>query len=189
MSARFPDMAKSAFAFLDDAGFRLVHCEQRALRYETAQVFVAIEWDARSGELNVYLGLQPKNGERADAFSLDDLLGMEQMGRPSRSMPFQVADESRLEPFLKELATEMRAHAVPALDGDRMYFRRLETYRHAQSQAYMRGMKLRHIRAEAAKAWSERNYAEVARLYALIEHDLSESERGKLAYARQHPRQ
>lgn len=189
MSARFGDMAKRAFSFLESAGFRLVQGEQHALRYETAQVFVAIEWDARSGELNVYLGLQPKKGERADAFSLGDLLSMEQMGKPSRTMPFQVADESRLEPFLKELATEMRAHAAPALYGDRMYFRRLEAFRHAQSQAYMRDMELRHIRAEAEKAWRERNYDEVARLYTSIEHDLSESERGKLAYAKQRCRQ
>jgi hypothetical protein len=189
MSARFADIAKSAFAFLEDENFRLVRCHERALRYETAQVFVAIEWDARSGELSAYLGLQPKNGERADAFSLSDLLSMEHEGRPSRKMSFEVAEESRLEPFLKELATEMRAHAAQALNGDRMYFRRLEAFRHTQSQALMRAMELRRVRAEAEKAWHERKYDEVARLYTSIEHDLNESERRRLGHARQHQRQ
>ena len=186
MSGRFTDMAKRAFSFLEDKGFRLVHSESGTLRYESSQVFVAVEWDARSGELNVYLGLQPKKGQRAEAFSLNDLLGMEQAGNPDGNMPFQVADESRLEPFLEELATNLRAHAAPALHGDRMFFRRLETFRSAQSEAYMREMELRHVRSEAEKAWRERNFREVARLYTTIEQDLSESEKGKLAYARQH---
>ncbi len=179
-------MAKRAFSFLEDKGFRLVHCESGALRYENSQVFVAVEWDARSGELNVYLGLRPKKGQSAEAFSLNDLLGMEQAGNTGRNMPFQVAEESRLEPFLEELATKMRTHAAPALEGDRMYFRRLETLRGAQSEAYMREMEFRHVRTEAEKAWRERNFREVARLYTSIENDLSESEKGKLAYARQH---
>lgn len=185
MSGRFTEMAKRAFSFLEDEGFRLVRSESRALRYENCEVFVAVEWDARSGELNAYLGLQPKKGHRADAFSLNDLLGMEQAGNPG-SMPPQVADESRLEPFLEELATKMRTHAAPALDGDRMYFRRLETFRSAQSEKYMRDMELRQVRSEAENAWRERNFREVARLYRSIEHDLSESEKAKLAYARQH---
>ena len=163
-----------------------MHCESHSLRYETPQVFVAIEWDPFSGELNGYLGLQPRSAQRAEAFSLNDLLRMEQAIKPSSGMPAQVVDEGRLEPFLEELATKMRTHATPALNGDRMYFRRLETFRSAQSEAYMREMQLRHVRSEAEKAWRERNFREVARLYTSIEHDLSESEKGKLAYARQH---
>ena len=186
MSGRFTDVAKRAFSFLDDEGLRLVRCESHALRYENSQVFVAVEWDARSGELNVYLGLQPKNGQRADAFSLNDLLGMEQAGSPASNMPFQVADESRLEPFLEELATKVSIHAAPALAGDRMYFRRLKTFRSAQSEAYMREMELRQVRSEAENAWREGNFREVARLYMSIERDLSKSEKAKLAYARQH---
>ncbi len=61
-SRRFIDMAQRAFSFLEEKGFLLVQSESRTLRYEDSQVFVAIEWDDRSGELNVYLGLQPKKG-------------------------------------------------------------------------------------------------------------------------------
>ncbi len=90
-------------------------------------------------------------------------------------MPCQVSDEDRLKPFLEDLATQVRTQAAPALKGDRMYFRRLETFRSAQSEAYMRNMELRHVRSEAEKAWRERNFSEVARLYMSMERDLSES--------------
>lgn len=186
MSERFPDMAKRAFSFLEDAGFRLVQCDPSGLQYETAQVFVTIEWDSRSGELNVYVGLQPRKGKPRDTFSLRDLLGMEGVEVPERKMSFQVAEESRLGPFLDKLAEDTRAHAQPALAGDRMYFHRLEAFRHAQSQAYMRDMKLQQVRSEAEKAWRKRELDKVIGLYASIEDDLSESEKGKLAYARQH---
>lgn len=186
MNERFTDMAKHAFSFLEDAGFRLVRCEAHVLRYESSQVFAEVSWDSRSGELSVYLGLQSKKGQRADAFSLNDLLAMEQAGLSGANAAFQVAEEDRLGPFLEELATKTRIDAMPALNGDRMYFRRLETFRSAQAEASMRQMDLRQVRSEAEKAWRERNFREVARLYTSIERDLSESEKGKLAYARQH---
>ncbi len=66
---RFPGAAKRAFSFLEDAGFRLVRRDPDQLQYETPQVLVTIEWDARSGELNVFLGLQPRKGGTRDAFS------------------------------------------------------------------------------------------------------------------------
>jgi hypothetical protein len=185
VSGQFTDIAKRAFSFLEDEGFQLTESESRSLRYENSQVFVAVAWDP-PGELNVWLGLLPRKGHRAEVFSLSDLLNMGQAGKSGGNMPPQVADESRLEPFLEELATKMRTHAAPALAGDRMYFRRLETFRSAQSDAYMRDMKLRQVRSEAEKAWHERNFREVARLYKAIEQDLSASEKAKLAYARKH---
>jgi len=80
------------------------------MRYENSQVFIAVEWDDPSGELNVYLGPRPRKGQRAAALSLNDALRMEEAS--ARRMPFQVSDENRLEPFLEELATELRTHAA-----------------------------------------------------------------------------
>ena len=179
-------MAKQAFSFLEDAGFHLVQSNPNELQYETDRAFVTIDWDARSGELDVFIGLQPKKGKRQDAFSLTDLLRMEDVKVPERKMPFQVAEENRLGPFLEKLAEDMRTHSQPALAGDRMYFRRLEAFRHAQSQAYMREMKLQQVRSEAEKAWRKKELDKVLALYTSIEDDLSASEKGKLSYARHH---
>jgi hypothetical protein len=188
MSVHFPDMAQQAFSFLEGAGFRLTQSGPARLQYETAQVFVAVEWDSRSGELNVFVGLQPRK-DQADAFSLTDLLAMEGVDVPERRMPFQIAEESKLRSFLDKLAEDMQVHAEPALAGDRMFFRRLDTFRSAQAQRYMRDMELRRVRTEADKAWQKRELDRMVALYSSIEDQLTASEKAKLAYAKQHQAQ
>jgi len=182
----FPDMAKQAFSFLQGAGFRLVESNPARVHYETAQAFVTIEWDARSGELNVFTGPQPRKGEERDAFSLTDLLAMKGVNVPGRQIPFQVAEESKLRPFLDILAEETQVHAQSALAGDRMFFRRLKAFRSAQAQTYMRDMEVRRIRTEADEAWRKRQLDKLVALYTSIEDKLSASERAKLVYAKQH---
>jgi hypothetical protein len=183
---RFGKAAAQAFSFLERTGFRLTQSGPARLQYETAQAFVAIEWDARSGELNVFFGLQPKKGETRDAFSLRDLLAIENVDVPERKMPFQVGEETKLRPFLDKMAEDTRVHAQLALAGDRMFFLRLETFRSAEAEAYMRDMELRRVRTEADKAWQKSDLDKVAALYASIEDQLNVSEKAKLAYARQH---
>lgn len=135
MSERFPDMAKQAFSFLEGASFRLTQIDAGLLRYESAQSVVDIVWDARSGELEAFVGLHPQTGLAKDTYSLVDILGMEGALPPDRKVADHVADENRLRPFVEQLAEDMRVHAQPALAGDRMFFRRLETYRHARAEA------------------------------------------------------
>lgn len=122
----FPDMAQQAFSFLEDAGFRLVQRDSCQLQYETAQVLVTVEWDARSGETTVFFGLQPRKGAPRDGFSLGDLLAMQGVYAPERKMPFQVAEESRLSDVLQKVAADIRKYAQPALAGDRMFSHRLK---------------------------------------------------------------
>lgn len=157
MGMRFVDAARHAFSFMEDAGFRLTQSGPARLQYETVLVVVTIEWDARSGELDVLVGLQPEKGEARDAFSLADLLAMENVDVLERKMPFQVIEESKLGPFLERLAADTQANAQPALDGDRMYFRRLNTFRSAQARSLLRDMELRRARSEAETAWEKRD--------------------------------
>jgi hypothetical protein len=186
MSVRFADVAEQAFSFLEKAGFRLAQRDSTRLQYESDHAVVVIEWDPRSGEMEASIGLPAKRGERPDMFSLSDLLNMQGVGAPKRRMPFQVADEDRIAPFLQKLAEDTRTRAQSALAGDRMFFRRLHTFRSAQSRAYMRDMELRRVRSEAERAWRDRELNRVISLYSSIENDLSELEKGKLDYARKH---
>lgn len=186
MSGQFADMAHRAFSFLEDGGFHLVTRDPARLQYETSQAFATIEWDARSGELNVFVGLQPGKGEARDAFSLTDLLAMDGVDVPERKMPLQVAKENELMPFLDKLAADIRVHAQSALAGDRMFFHRLKVFRNAQAQTSMRDMELRRVRAEADMAWQERELNKLVTLYTSIEDQLTASEKAKLAYAKQH---
>jgi hypothetical protein len=184
MSTRFTDMTKEVFSFLEGAGFRLARIEAGHLRYESPISVVVINWDARSGELEAFVGLPPSPGKAQDMYSLTDVLGME--GVPDRKMPPQVADESRLQPFVYQLADDLQAHAQPALVGDRMFFRRLETFRHANAEAFTRRLKLQQVRSAVEQAWRNREFEKVVGLFASVESDLSEAEKGKLEYARRH---
>jgi hypothetical protein len=186
VNMRFPDIAQRAFSFLEDAGFHLVQREPARLRYETDRAVVTIEWDARSGEMNVFIESQPRKDEPRDVFSLSDLLAMEDVDVPERKMPFQVTDEDRIGPFLEKLAEDTRIHAQSAITGDRMFFHRLKAFRNAQSQGYMRDLTLRHVRSEAEKAWQERALDKVTALYTSIEEELTASEKAKLDYARKY---
>jgi hypothetical protein len=186
MSMRFSEVAKQAFSYLDQAGFHLTQIDPDRLQYETTHAFVTVEWDARSGELNVFFGFQPRTGEKREAFSLTDLLAMENVDVPERKMPFQVADKSKLRPFLDKMAEDMRVHAQPALAGDRMFFYRLNAFRSAQAQTHMRDMESQRVRMEADKAWQKRDLEKLIDLYSLIEDRLTAAEKSKLAYARKH---
>lgn len=185
MSERFTEMAKGAFSFLEVAGFRLTESQPGLLDYESDRSFVTVSWDARSGELEAFVGLLPRTGQAQDGYSISDVLGAAGLPAPE-CRPAQVADEDLLEPFVAALASNVRTHAQPGLAGDRMYFRRLEAFRGAKAAAYMRDMKLRQVRAEVDDAWRERRFDKVISLYTSVESDLVESEVRKLEYAKQH---
>ncbi|HVA55039.1 MAG TPA: hypothetical protein VNI53_04455 [Gammaproteobacteria bacterium] len=184
VKSHFSDTARQAFSFLEEIGFHCKNYHSTSLQYETNQVFVTIVWDPQSGELNVYIGLQPREGQSRDDYSLGDILGMQNIEIPERYRPFEVADETQLCKFIEKLANDTRLYAKAALGGDRMFFRRLRMYRDTQSQALMLGMKLRHIRSEIGEAWNKREFDKVANLYVSIESYLTEVEKEKLKYAK-----
>jgi hypothetical protein len=185
MNETFVEMAIRAFSFLEGAGFRLTKSEPGQVQYESGKSFVVACWDSRAGELDAFVGLLPRTGRAQDEYSLADVMGLADAPASDCKLA-QVADEGRLGPFVEKLASDLRSHGQPALAGDRMYFRRLETFRGAKADRYMREMKLRQVRSEAEKAWQDRQYDRVANLYASVESDLTESESRKLHYARQH---
>lgn len=180
---KFVDLAKRVFSFLEDSGFRLTKSGPDQVQYESDKSFVTVSWDPRSGELDVVVGLQPRTGRAQDEYSLLDVMGAAGISE-SDGKPAQVADEGRLGPFVDKLAVDLRTYGQSALAGDRMYFRRLETFRGAKAERYMRDMKLRQVRLQADKAWQDRLYEQVESLYASVESDLTEAESRRLEYAR-----
>jgi hypothetical protein len=188
-STGFAEAAQVAFSFLESAGFRLVEQENARLGYESDQTLFSIEWDVRSGELNIFVGLKPRKGEKRDSFSLSDLLRMEGVDAPESLQPFQVSEEERLPAFLGRLAEDTRVHASSALAGDRMFFRRLEIFRNSQSSALLRDMTVRRVRLDADEAWRARDFNRVVDLYSLIGEEMNQAEKGRLEYARRHQQQ
>ncbi len=182
----FAEMAARAFSFLENMGFQVSRQANNEVIYEAPRTRVVITWDPYSGELDAYIGLQSEKENSQQLVSLADVLAMQ--GIDKGKMPFQVANEDGLFPFLNTLAEELRAHAQLALVGDLRFFRRLKKFRTAQANLYMRDMHLKAIRNKANEAWRRKDLQEVVKLYAAIRIDLTESEKKKLAYARQHYR-
>lgn len=187
MNESFVEMTKRVFAFLENAGFRLRRSGPDDLQYESDRSFVVVRWEGRSGEIDASVGMLPRTGRAQDEYSIADVMGLDGVPDAERN-PSQVADETRLGPFLEKLATALRTHGQPALAGDPSYFERLETYRSAKAGANLRAMQLRQVRAAAEKAWHEGDFERVASLYGPVESELSESEAHKLKYARQRRR-
>jgi hypothetical protein len=65
-------------------------------------------------------------------------------------------------------------------------FRQPQVFRNAHTEVYRQDMELRRVRAEADQAWRDRDLGRLIALYTSIEDDLTESEKAKLSYARQH---
>lgn len=180
--SRFSNLAQQAFAFLEDAQFRTTKCEENLVQYESSQVCVLVYWDR--GQLDASIELRPTGKRKEGSFSVCDILDMQQAEIPER--PFMVGDESKLGFLLERLASAIKAHAQPALNGDRMFFRRLETFRSAKGAAYLREIELHDIRSKAEIAWKKRDFEKLVGFYSGIENELSASERKKLNYAKKH---
>jgi hypothetical protein len=185
MNVSFSELAVQAFGFLTDAGFHIADQSDQHVEYRSANSVARVSWDRRSGELEVTFELTP-GADAAGRYSLSDILAMRGFADETKYATPQVADMERLGPWLEALAADTRNHAGAALAGDRMFFRRLEVFRHSRAVDYADDMRLRHVRAEAEKAWQAGDMATFASLYTSIEKDLSQAERLKLKYARKH---
>jgi hypothetical protein len=181
----FAEATRATFSFLEAAGFRISESDSTHVTYTSHRSAVTIAWDVRSGELSVLFGLNASDNQPAERISLTDLLAAE---GADAAGPFQVPDESKLTPFLVKLAQATRDYAQPALAGDRMFYRRLQTSRNVQAQVNMRNVEIVHVRADAEVAWRRRDFASVVALYRSIECDLTAAEKAKLAFAMRHQR-
>src|SRR5262249_6775540 len=151
--APFSELAATAFEFLEQQGFSLVSTEEGCVQYQSDRVFLAIEWERRSGELDVRVGLRTESDRPADLFSLSEILCMGDVDVSERSMRFRVGDEARLRPFIEALARDLRVHAQAAIAGDRMFFHRLTAFRDRESRRLTLETELSRIRSEVAQAW------------------------------------
>jgi hypothetical protein len=184
MNSHFDDMTARAFGFLTEVGFQIAARSAHQVEFESRTTVVTVCWDQRSGELEVFFELLPRSGASASKYSLRDVMDAQGV-RGYVSAP-QVADETRLQRWLENIASAVRNHAQPALIGDRMFYRRVETFRHAQAVAYTQSIRLRKVRGAAENAWRERDLKTVVSLYASIEPELTDAERLKLDYAKKH---
>ena len=180
-SERFPDLARRAFSFLENTGFEITHVDAEELRYESSSAVVSVQWDARSGEHEVFVMLRSSDGGARTTYSLTDMLAMD--GMHLDAQPPQVHDQYRLPPFLERSADALRTHCRDALRGDVSYFQRLEEFRRVNAEALTQQMARQRVRSDVEQAWRAQEYQAVVELYTSILTDLSDLEKSRLEYA------
>jgi hypothetical protein len=184
MNERFPDLARRAFSFLESEGFDITDVDAEELRYESSRTVVSVQWDARSGEQEVFVMLRSPDGAAQPAYSLTDMLAME--GVRLDAQPPQVHEENRLQPFLERSADALRTHCRDALSGQRSYFQRLEEFRRVHAEALTQQIVRQRVRSDVEQAWRAQEYETVIELYTSILGDLSDLEKSRLEYAKRH---
>lgn len=184
MTSLFSTFAKDEFSFLLDCGFSLSGDSLEKVCFQSSESMVCIVWDERSGELEVYLrSLRGAPDEKP--YSLRDILALESRSLSEAREPFQVSDQERLRPFIRQLAEDVSKYASKALMGDRLYYKRLSEYRSRQARSFMDNMRLRQTRARADEAWRRRNYEQVIEQYESMREHLSGAELKRLEIAKE----
>lgn len=181
---KFLAAAETSFGFLETKGFRIVLRSPTQLLYSSKRVNVSVDWDPRSGELEVFLNPTINHKVAGGAgYSLTDFLAM-QKALPEENLPHQVSDENKLEKFLSALAERLENIGAAALEGDPMTFRRLDVFRSENSRALMLKINLNNARTKADAAWNEKNFRAFVSTLEPFENHLLPSEKGRLQYAR-----
>lgn len=166
------------FSFLESLGFRGEARADDCVVFTSDKVSVLVTWNVRSGELDVGIGLLLS---KEPLYSLRDVLAMECCCVPEAKCPFQVIDEGRLGHFLHILSGHLKKYGVRALEGDRIYFRRLDEFRSKGARELMEEMRIRQVRKKAEQAWKEGRYREAADQYLSIVESLKISERKRIS--------
>lgn len=182
---KFELLAKEAFAFLEQSfGFKLCSVAEGILRYETEDVFVGVNYDARrSYELSLDIGQKNVAVERA--FNLGEVLRSVKAPDDVPSS-YQVTSDEMLKKFLNKLAEALQQYGVSFLRNDPAAFGRLSELRERECNQYALERDLRKARAEAETAWHKKDYPAVIKVLKPLRSSLTDTEIGKLDFAEKH---
>lgn len=196
---RFEEAVISAFAFLTTPayGFKCAASDVTLVRYESADVFVNIYHGRSSYELGCEIGLRVGRDGTAlghgaeeehpeEGFTIWEIARLAGAAGIDDRTFLQASTAERVEQLVSQLAQLVRTHAVSALRGDPTYYASLRQARTNWFENYMIDSRLERARADVARAWQGKNYAEVVRLFEPLGDELTPAESKKLEYARRH---
>lgn len=196
---RFEESVLSAFAFLTAPGygFKCAASDVTLVRYESATVFVNIYHGRSSYELGCEIGLRvgrdgaPLGHESEEeypeeGFTIWEIARLEGAAGIDDRTFLQASTSERVEQLVSQLARLVRTHAASALRGDPTYYASLRHARTSWFENYTTDSRLERARADVARAWQRKNYAEVVRFFEPLGDELTPAESKKLEYARRH---
>jgi hypothetical protein len=186
VSLGFAEAVESSFGFLTtEYGFKCVRVMPTLVRYESSRVCVNLYHGRSSYELGFEVALLPRGrGQPEEPFSLGDILDLCSVREELGFTFLQASTEERVRRFVPQLAELARQYAGPVLKGEPDLFMRLREVQTAKSRRYLREAELRQLREQADRAWQEKQFPLIVKLYESMGDDVTRSEAAKLVYAR-----
>ena len=181
----FSQAANRAFAFLvDPFSFKLASSDELRVSYVRADMAVTIGHDRLSYELGIALARLDKPEECQRPYNMADFVRVADPVLARQYRRFTATTAVAVQKGLDNLAQELQVYGRPALLGSESFFRNLKQGRDDAAREFGREMEERGVRREAEKAWHSRDYTQVVASYSRIEGALTESEKGRLRFAR-----
>jgi hypothetical protein len=187
----FAEAVRSAFDFLiADYSFRCVKSDMTFVRYESPDVFVNVYHGRASYEIGVEIGLVNNPwGQAERSFTIRDIVefnGAEKETGYTRVVTFSANDPALVKKFVNRLADFVKIYAVQELRGNLMAFEQLRSFVESEAERYEKEQEISQIKREANKAWQQKNYVSLVKLYEQIEESLTPAEAKKMEYAKRH---
>lgn len=185
----FRDCVLSKFKFLTSLyGFRCMRAESTYLRFESETVFVELQYDGQgSFEIDLSIGLLDELYDGKERpFYFKELI---RFAAPDSKKNYQLIQASSSENVIhsvSEMAELIQKYAKELLSGNKSSFKALSDYREKECNKYALEIELRNIRSAVKKAWEQKDYASVVKLFDPIKNQITPSEFKKLEYSRKH---
>lgn len=181
----FNEEVRKAYQFLiNDFGFSLVKDDITFVRYESKEVFINLYHGRGSYELGFQIGLINKMGKDKEVYyTIKDIIDYNEN---NNFKPFQTSNAEGVKKFVLVMAELVKKYCIKALDGDRLFLKKLDKFCSENFQREMIEMDLRRILPEADKAWRNKNYSKYSELMEPIASYVSSSEKMKLQFVKKH---
>jgi len=182
----FLSIVQKNFHFLiNEYDFSISKINDFSVRFENREVFIKITYDARrSYEIDIGLGLlETENHYPEPAYNLGEILRINKAPESRQYRMFQASNPENLELCITKISKLVARYAAVFFSNTDFCFKRLENQRRMECEEYELNTKLRTIREYAQKAWQQKEYSKLIRLYKPVESFLTPVEKQKLHFS------
>ena len=169
-------------------GFKCKQEDLYYLRFESDTVFAEFHYDGqRSFEMDFSIGLL---GDLYDGkerpFYLGELVRFFDKEKKEDYKLMQASTPEKIIGLVPKMASLVEVHAKDFLSGNKFSFKALSDFREKEFNKHALEIELKNIREAVHKAWKQKDYVCVVKLYEPVKDHITESEYKKLEYSRKH---
>ncbi len=166
------------FSFLTDKyGFECGLIDNWTVKYTLLDKSISVIYDgSRSYEVDVLF----EKEEELNSFHLSEFF---QYFNESFLLSYMINETSNIECTMHDISKHIKSHISEYIN-DPHIFKSLAEQRKINSDKYYIDNELTYIREQATKAWKQRDYMKIVKLFSSKQQYLTSSEVKKLTYAK-----